>query len=60
VLREDGAPILGLYATGNVSAAVMGRDYAGPGATIGPAIVFGFVAAAHVAERVNDPASAEA
>jgi hypothetical protein len=45
VLREDGSPIPGLYATGNASAAVMGRDYAGPGATIGPAMTFGWVAA---------------
>ena len=30
----------------NTSAAVMGRSYAGAGATIGPAMTFGFVAAA--------------
>jgi 3-oxosteroid 1-dehydrogenase len=41
---------LGLYATGNTSAAVMGNDYAGAGATIGPAMVFGFVSARHAAE----------
>jgi 3-oxosteroid 1-dehydrogenase len=52
VLREDGGAIPGLYATGNVSAAVMGRDYAGPGATIGPAMTFGFVAAAHIAQQL--------
>ncbi|MFW0793957.1 FAD-binding protein [Gordonia sp. CPCC 205515] len=45
VLREDGSVIDGLYATGNTSAAVMGNDYAGAGATIGPAMVFGYVAA---------------
>jgi 3-oxosteroid 1-dehydrogenase len=44
-LREDGTVIKGLYATGNVSAAVMGNDYAGPGATIGPAMTFGWIAA---------------
>ncbi|MDP3894389.1 3-oxosteroid 1-dehydrogenase, partial [Nocardioides sp.] len=38
VLRPDGSPIAGLYAAGNCSAAVMGRTYAGPGATIGPAM----------------------
>ena len=32
-------------AAGNVSAAVMGRTYAGPGATIGPALTFGYLAA---------------
>ncbi|MEI7057243.1 3-oxosteroid 1-dehydrogenase [Nocardioides sp. CCNWLW239] len=45
VLRPDGSVIEGLYAAGNVSSAVMGRTYAGPGATIGPALVFGYLAA---------------
>ena len=45
VLRPDGSVIPGLYAAGNVSAAVMGRTYAGPGATIGPALTFGYLAA---------------
>ena len=49
VLRADGTTIPGLYATGNVSASVMGNDYAGAGATIGPAIVFGYVAAKRLA-----------
>ncbi|MFW0787831.1 FAD-dependent oxidoreductase [Gordonia sp. CPCC 206044] len=51
VLREDSSVIDGLYATGNTSAAVMGTDYAGAGATIGPAMVFGYVAARHAAAR---------
>ncbi|WP_295648756.1 FAD-dependent oxidoreductase [uncultured Dietzia sp.] len=51
VLREDGSVIDGLYATGNCSAAVMGHDYAGPGATIGPAMVFGWIAATHASEK---------
>ncbi|NEW42645.1 FAD-binding protein [Nocardia cyriacigeorgica] len=49
VLRDDGSVIEGLYATGNTSAAVMGNDYAGAGATIGPAMVFGYVGARHAA-----------
>ncbi|GAA1924676.1 3-oxosteroid 1-dehydrogenase [Nocardioides marmoribigeumensis] len=49
VLRPDGSVIEGLYAAGNVSAAVMGNTYAGPGATIGPAIVFGYLAAEDLA-----------
>ncbi|WP_278265633.1 FAD-binding protein [Nocardia sp. AG03] len=49
VLRADGTPIPGLYATGNTSAAVMGNDYAGAGATIGPAMVFGYIAARRAA-----------
>jgi succinate dehydrogenase/fumarate reductase flavoprotein subunit len=50
VLRDDDSVIAGLYATGNVTAAVMGRSYAGAGATIGPAMTFGYVAAKHIAQ----------
>jgi 3-oxosteroid 1-dehydrogenase len=49
VLREDGTPIPGLYAAGNTSAAVMGHSYAGAGATIGPAMTFGYIAALDLA-----------
>jgi 3-oxosteroid 1-dehydrogenase len=45
VLREDSMPIPGLYAAGNASAAVMGHSYAGAGATLGPAMTFGYLAA---------------
>jgi 3-oxosteroid 1-dehydrogenase len=45
VLREGGEPIPGLWAIGNCSAALMGRTYAGAGATLGPAMTFGFIAA---------------
>jgi succinate dehydrogenase/fumarate reductase flavoprotein subunit len=48
VLRADGSVVPGLYAVGNTSAAVMGRSYAGAGATIGPAMTFGYVAAKHL------------
>lgn len=57
VLREDGSPIPGLYATGNNAAAVMGRTYAGAGATIGPAMTFGYRAANHVAAQLGAAAS---
>ncbi|HUA34338.1 MAG TPA: FAD-dependent oxidoreductase [Candidatus Binataceae bacterium] len=49
VLREDGQPIPGLYATGNTSAAVMGPSYPGAGSTLGPAMTFGYIAAHHLA-----------
>jgi 3-oxosteroid 1-dehydrogenase len=51
VLRQDGSPIDGLYATGNCSAAVMGNSYAGAGATIGPSMVFGYIAALHAVRQ---------
>jgi len=51
VLRADDTVIDRLYAVGNASAAVMGRSYAGAGATIGPAMTFGYIAARHIAVR---------
>ncbi len=51
VLRPDGSVIAGLYAAGNCSSAVMGRTYAGPGATIGPALTFGYLAAETISQE---------
>ncbi|BBY92963.1 3-ketosteroid-delta-1-dehydrogenase [Mycobacterium gallinarum] len=56
VLRSDDSFVKGLYAVGNTSAAVMGRSYAGAGATIGPAMTFGYVAAKHIADQLPDNA----
>jgi 3-oxosteroid 1-dehydrogenase len=58
VLRADGSVIEGLYAAGNASASVMGESYPGPGATIGPAMTFGYVAATGIAFRAK-PAARE-
>ncbi|MER7950690.1 FAD-dependent oxidoreductase [Streptomyces sp. NPDC096079] len=56
VLREDGSAIDGLYASGNVSSAVMGETYPGPGATIGPAMTFSWLAVDHITRtRSADP-----
>ena len=48
VLREDGSVIEGLYASGNVTASVMGDRYPGPGSTLGPSMTFAYIAMNHV------------
>lgn len=55
VLRDDGSTIGGLYAVGNLAASVMGYSYPGAGSTLGPAMTFGFLAAADAC-RINEPA----
>lgn len=50
VLRKDGSIIRGLYAAGNNTASVMGYTYPGPGSTIAPASVFGYLGALHAAQ----------
>jgi succinate dehydrogenase/fumarate reductase flavoprotein subunit len=49
VLSADGVPIAGLYACGNDMQSVMNGAYPGPGITLGPALVFGYIAARHAA-----------
>ncbi|WP_028080234.1 FAD-dependent oxidoreductase [Solimonas soli] len=59
VLRADGAPIAGFYAVGNLAASVTGRHYPGAGATLGPAMTFGFLAAEHACADLLDNARPE-
>jgi 3-oxosteroid 1-dehydrogenase len=49
VLDRDGSPIPGLHAVGDVAATVMGHGYAGAGASLGPAMTFGMIAAEVIA-----------
>lgn len=49
VTRADGSAIEGLYACGVSTASVMGGVYPAAGASIGPSMAFGYVAAKHAA-----------
>jgi 3-oxosteroid 1-dehydrogenase len=49
IIRPDGAPIAGLYACGVSTASIMGGVYPGAGASVGPSMTFGFIAAKHAA-----------
>ena len=53
VLDKNGNVMEGLYAIGNTAASMMGTKYPGAGSTIGPSMVFGYIAARH-ATRAND------
>lgn len=52
VINTRGSPVRGLYAAGNTTASVMGRSYAGSGATLGPALTFSYIAVNHMAHGV--------
>tara|TARA_Y100001968_G_C18872666_1_gene487940 strand:- start:59 stop:565 length:507 start_codon:yes stop_codon:yes gene_type:complete len=47
VMDKDNVPIDGLYASGNCTPALL-TTYPGPGATIGPAMTYGYIAAKHL------------
>ncbi|WP_315813788.1 FAD-dependent oxidoreductase [Bradyrhizobium sp. SZCCHNR2028] len=49
VLRADGSSIPGLFACGNDMASIMEGAYPGPGITLGPALVFGWLVGRNVA-----------
>jgi 3-oxosteroid 1-dehydrogenase len=54
VINQSDRPIPGLYATGNITATVLGRTYPGAGASIANSMAFGYAAARHAA-GVNAP-----
>jgi 3-oxosteroid 1-dehydrogenase len=49
VLKADGTPIAGLYACGVTTASIMGGVYPGAGASVGPSMTVGYIAAKHAA-----------
>jgi len=49
VLGADGRALRHLYACGNDMNSIMDGAYPGPGITLGPALVFGYLAARHMA-----------
>lgn len=49
VLNVWNRPVPGLYACGNIAAFWLGKGYPGPGASIGPAMTFGYIAGRHAA-----------
>ena len=53
VLDAAGQPIPGLYAVGNDMHSIMGGVYTAPGITIGPGLVFGYLAARHACARAS-------
>jgi predicted oxidoreductase len=44
VVGSDGTPIPGLYATGNITGQMFGDASPASGATLGPAMTFGYLA----------------
>ena len=53
VVKADGSVIEGLYATGVSTASPMGKIYPGAGASVGPSMAFGWIAAKHAAGLGN-------
>jgi succinate dehydrogenase/fumarate reductase flavoprotein subunit len=51
VLDGDGKPIEGLFAVGNDAASIFGGSYPGAGATLGPAMTFGYICGVYLAGK---------
>ena len=59
VLDAQGRAISGLYAAGNDMQSVMGGVYPAPGITLGPGLVFAFIAARDAVARIGATAAPE-
>mgnify|MGYP001236412737 CR=1 FL=1 len=55
VIGEGGQPIGGLYAVGNDMHSITGGTYPAPGITLGPGLVFAYLAARHAVRRARTP-----
>ena len=53
VLNAEGEALPGLYACGNEMHSIMGGVYPAPGITIGPGLVYGYLAAQHAMARAQ-------
>lgn len=51
-LDVDGDRIEGLYVAGNAMASAMGMTYGGAGGTLGPAMIFGYLAGRDITSRI--------
>ncbi len=54
-LDREGQPIPGLYAVGNDQQSAMGGTYPAPGITVGPGLVFAYLAARDAVARAKQP-----
>ena len=59
VLDMEGQAVRGLYAVGNDMNSIMNGAYPGPGITLGPALVFGVIAARDAAARLGKTTEGE-
>jgi len=57
VMSDAGRPVPGLYAVGNDAASIFGGSYPGAGATLGPAMTFGFICGNVLADRPRESAA---
>jgi 3-oxosteroid 1-dehydrogenase len=53
ISARSGKPIAGFYASGNCSNGSVAGAYCGPGATLGPAMTFGYLAGRDICERLG-------
>ncbi len=60
VVAGDGVPIEGLFAVGNDAASIFGGSYPGAGATLGPAMTFGYICGTYLAGKISDERRAQA